>query len=103
MTEDDPKNAKKCRKYFCKKCLFSCSKKSNWDKHVLTQKHKMDDQGLLFTVTKNAENAEKMYLCKCGKKYKYKQGLFTNLYISYFDIKYIIFLQIRICCQRTLL
>jgi len=78
MTEDDPKNAEKCQKYFCKKCLFTCSKKSNWNKHILTLKHKMDDQGLLFMVTKNAENAEKMYLCKCGKKYKYKQGLFKH-------------------------
>ena len=28
------------KKFYCKDCDFTCSKKSNWDKHLLTAKHK---------------------------------------------------------------
>jgi hypothetical protein len=75
MTKDDQKMPKNAENFYCEKCNFICSKKSNWDKHLLTLKHLKDDQGLLFSVTKNAENAENLHQCKCGKIYKYKQGL----------------------------
>ena len=29
-------------KYYCKKCDYHTSRKSNWEKHILTQKHKME-------------------------------------------------------------
>jgi len=61
MTEDDPKNAEKCQKYFCKKCLFTCSKKSNWNKHILTLKHKKNK-----------------YTCVCGNSYKFRQSLYSH-------------------------
>ena len=32
-----PKNAKH---FICEKCTFTCSKESNWHKHLLTRKHK---------------------------------------------------------------
>jgi len=37
-TNFEPKNAKS---FFCEKCDFKCSKKSNYDKHLLTRKHEM--------------------------------------------------------------
>ena len=43
-----PKNA---AFYECKKCDFSCSKESNWNKHLMTRKHQKSYIG----VTKNAE------------------------------------------------
>jgi hypothetical protein len=67
MTTKTPKNAKD---YFCQKCDFICSKPSDYNRHILTAKHKMmtnDDN----KVPKNA----KAYICDCGKEYKYRQGL----------------------------
>jgi hypothetical protein len=26
--------------FYCEKCAFKCSKKSNYEKHILTRKHK---------------------------------------------------------------
>ena len=91
MTEDDqmdyPKVPKSAKKRRCEKCDFECSKKSNWIRHILTDKHKMDYHGLLLDDQKvpkvpkvpksqeNEENEEKLYVCLCGKEYKYKQGL----------------------------
>jgi hypothetical protein len=68
-----PKNAEK---YICEKCDFKCSKKSNYNSHLMTAKHKMmtnDDNN----DDKNAENAA-AYMCVCGKSYKYRQGLYAH-------------------------
>ena len=68
MTLDYKKNAKN---FNCEKCDFICSKKSDYDRHLFTLKHKMDDAGL-------QENADVEYTCNCGKNYKYRQGLWKH-------------------------
>ena len=63
-----PKNAEK---YSCIKCKFSCSKKSNYNKHLLTAKHKM----IHNDTNKMPKNAA-AYICdNCGKQYTYHSGL----------------------------
>ena len=61
---------KNAEKFICEKCDFVCSKKSNFEKHMLTRKHKNDDK-------KEQKNAEKN-VCICGKSFKYRQGLFVH-------------------------
>jgi hypothetical protein len=56
--------------FICEKCDFVCSKKSNYEKHLLTRKHKNDDK-------KEQKNAEPN-VCICGKSFKYRQGLFVH-------------------------
>jgi len=66
-----PENAKI---FYCEKCDFKCFKQSNYDKHLSTRKHKMitnDDQN-------NDTNRAKLYMCICGKKYKFRQGLHVH-------------------------
>ena len=41
MTNDDTETAKNAGQYFCEKCDFKCSKQSNFNKHLSTDKHKM--------------------------------------------------------------
>ena len=59
---------KKCRKnaeiYYCEKCNFTCSKKSNYIKHLNTAKHKMET-----TETKKCKKNALLNTCECGKKY----------------------------------
>ena len=74
------KNAKIFR---CDICDFECSKKSNFDKHLLTPKHANTDKILTNTDAKNAENAENvletnMFICGCGNRYKHRQSLFNH-------------------------
>lgn len=64
VTNGDKKMPKKCQKFYCEKCDFVCTKYSNYAKHINTAKHKM--------VT-NGDNG--IFLCECGKKYAYRQGL----------------------------
>ena len=63
-----PKNAEN---YSCIKCKFNCSKKSNYNKHLLTAKHKM----IHIDTNKMPKNAA-AYICdNCGKQYTYHSGL----------------------------
>ena len=65
-----PKNAEK---FSCEKCNFSCSKKSNYDKHLLTAKHQI----LTNTYTKAPVKCL-TFECGCGKIYKHRQSLYAH-------------------------
>ena len=56
--------------FICEKCDFACSKKSDYEKHLLTRKHKNDD--------KKAQKPAEQTVCICGKSFKYRQGLFVH-------------------------
>ena len=78
------KNAeKKCRKmpmdFVCEKCDFKTNKRSNFDKHIATDKHKYLHI-LTNTYTENAENVKTRitFSCKCGKNYTHRQSLYTH-------------------------
>ena len=65
------KSCKKvAKKFLCQKCNYTTSRKSSWDKHILTAKH--------LNENKMVTNGNKFvdFLCEyCGKGYKYKSGL----------------------------
>jgi len=63
--EKMPKNAEKIE---CQNCSFICYKQSNYDKHLLTAKHK--NRTILNNLEqKMPKNAKQLFLCDCGKKY----------------------------------
>jgi hypothetical protein len=66
--EKDPKNADK---FICESCDFKCCKESEFNRHVMTRKHKI----LIITNEKVPKNAGKNYVCDCGKKYKHMSSL----------------------------
>jgi GIY-YIG catalytic domain len=57
--------------FFCETCKYNTSRKSSFKKHLTTDKHKNS----LFKT----EN----YECKCGKTYKYSQGLSKHKKVCY--------------------
>ena len=64
--------------FICLKCDYKCSKKYNYDRHCLTDKHKWIHLGYnLDTINEQNEQNEqiKKFICECGNKYKYSQGL----------------------------
>ena len=71
---------KNAEKFYCKNCDFTCSKYSNWRKHILTPKHQNTDKILTNTDANCQENAEPInsFICKCGKQYKHRQSLFNH-------------------------
>ena len=56
--------------FTCEKCHFISSKKCDYERHLLTRKHKNDD--------KKAQKSAEKNVCSCGKNFKYRQGLFVH-------------------------
>jgi hypothetical protein len=61
------------KNFICEKCDFKCSKKSNYEKHLITRKH-----NLLTNLTKKEQKMPK-YKCEiCSKEYKSREGLWYH-------------------------
>jgi hypothetical protein len=56
--------------FICEKCEYKCFRKSDFNKHLTTSKHKNNDGQLHKTLSK--------YICSCGKEYSYRQGLYLH-------------------------
>ncbi len=56
----------------CEKCYYISSRKSHWDRHINTQKHKNNDK--LLTIL-DIKNSKQFHTCHCGKKYVHRQSL----------------------------
>lgn len=67
ITNHTKKPWKNLIKYVCEKCDYVTSDKRDYRKHLSTNKHKI--------ATNDNEKLQKVYLCNCGKKYKYASGL----------------------------
>ena len=79
LTEKTEKNRKK---YICEKCTFISCDKKDYNKHILTSKHKNNTfVDISFTnLGKKTEKTEniKILSCNCGKQYKSRQGLYAH-------------------------
>jgi hypothetical protein len=65
---------KNCLKFYCEKCDYGTSKKSSYDDHILTLKHK---KSTIFN--ENLPKTCSDIICEiCGKKYKDKSGLWRH-------------------------
>jgi len=83
-----PENAptlEKSAPFNCELCNFNCFKQSNFNSHLLTKKHKTRKKEFkIQELQKKKElqimkkNYESKFICKCGKKYKFKQGLWVH-------------------------
>jgi len=64
-------------KFCCEHCHYSTSRQSQYERHILTYKHKKityDDETSYAKIPKSSEN----YYCDCGKEYKHRQGLWKH-------------------------
>jgi hypothetical protein len=62
---------KYAKKYVCKKCDYTCTRKFLWNQHIVTGKHRM-----LTNVDKML--TKNMHICCCGKAYKHRQSLHVH-------------------------
>ena len=60
-------------KFNCELCNFTCSKKSNWDRHCLTAKHiKKTNTDLI------KENTYNKWKCECGMTFSFRSGYYRH-------------------------
>lgn len=67
--EKMPKNADV---FVCESCDFKCNKLSNYNKHILTRKHKILTNPNAILTKKMPDES---FTCKCGKTYKHLSSL----------------------------
>lgn len=56
--------------FTCECCDYSTCRKSQYDRHLLTAKHK-----ILTNTSEKVPKSSKSYECDCGKAYKHRQSL----------------------------
>jgi hypothetical protein len=67
----EPKNAEI---FYCEKCDYRCSKKSDWSRHITRRKHTME----IYGNDGNEKNAV-VYQCnRCSKEFKTNSGLWKH-------------------------
>jgi len=67
---------KKSPKYYCKECDFVCSKKSNWDRHIITRKH-VNGSNMVVNGSNLVPKSANI-TCVCGKTYKWESGYYRH-------------------------
>ena len=58
-------------KFHCENCNYSTSRKSQYDRHLQTNKHKILQNPTL-------KSSEPKWCCPCGKKYKHSSTLYAH-------------------------
>jgi hypothetical protein len=67
------------KNFYCEKCDYKCSKKYNWDKHLLTSKHNKVTLGDNLVAKSGILIENNNYCCeKCNKPYESRNGLWKH-------------------------
>ena len=61
-------------KFICENCNYSTSRKSQYNRHILTDKHLI----LTNTSLKDPISSIKYYKCECGNEYIHRQSLYNH-------------------------
>lgn len=67
-----PKNDKI---FCCEKCNFTTVRKSQYDRHLMTLKHKNQEKYNKNTTNYNKKSS---YICECGKEYNHRASLYNH-------------------------
>jgi hypothetical protein len=70
------KTSKNIKVFECISCNFICSKKGDYNRHLLTDKHKK--KGFQQKNIKNHQNTSNDNICECGRLYKERSGLWRH-------------------------
>jgi len=80
--EDTINTSKSSKKFGCQDCLYFTSRKSQYDRHLLTHKHKIltntDVLTDILTDIIDQKSSAPTNKCECGKEYKHRQSLFNH-------------------------
>jgi len=67
------KSPKNLLKFHCEKCQYSCSKKSEFEKHIKTIKHNATNT----TIIQHKKSPD--HVCNCGKIYSHRASLYNHM------------------------
>ncbi len=70
------KSQKIPKKFYCESCDYTTSSKKDYNKHLLTRKHKIQQNTTDLSQKSPPEKNE--FICECGKSYTYRGSLFNH-------------------------
>ena len=73
----EPNNEKKVPKFFCEKCNYSTERKSQYERHLMTAKHKRS-YNTYESVTEKVPKGSKPFSCICGMNFNHRQNLYAH-------------------------
>ena len=74
---DDNLGPKSSKKFVCQRCDYSSCKKSQYVRHLATDKHQNGGNGLQMDYNLGPKSST-AFICFCGKKYVHRQGLWKH-------------------------
>ena len=79
-TKGDKNLLNSAPKFYCENCDYGTSKKSSYDTHLASDKHKMVTKRLQMgqKSAKNKPDIIETFVCSCGKQYQHRQGLWKH-------------------------
>ena len=71
---------KSSENFYCELCDYSTCRKSQYDRHLSTDKHKNreNDSKMVGNDSDLVAKSSKCYECECGNKYKYDSGYYRH-------------------------
>ena len=79
------KSSKSSKSFYCKFCDYSTSRNSQYNRHLMTAKHK-----ILTNPNKKGSAPQQCFVCECGKEYKHLSSLCAHKKnCKYIDTVYI--------------
>jgi len=71
---------KSSENFYCELCDYSTSRKSQYDRHLSTDKHKLRENGskMVGNDSDLVAKSSNCYECGCGNKYKYDSGYYRH-------------------------
>ena len=80
---------KSSNKYCCYSCDYTSFRKSHFDRHLSTDKHKKmeNDSKMIVNDSDLVPKRSKVYKCECGKIYKYDSGYYRHKKICKYNEK----------------
>lgn len=75
-----PKSSKKFQIFNCEFCNYNTSRKSQYKRHLTTDKHKNNenDSKMIVNDSDLVPKSSKKFSCTCGKIYKYDSGYYRH-------------------------
>ena len=80
IVDDSNLVPKSSEKFSCIICDYKSSRKSQYERHLLTDKHKKCENGSKMVVNDSdlVPKSSTLYKCECGKLYKYDTGYYRH-------------------------
>jgi hypothetical protein len=74
---NEKKFKKSSKQFYCEHCDYSTIRESQFNRHLLTRKHKLEISGTFGNAEEMSKNA-KAFMCSCGKKFVSHSGLWKH-------------------------